>query len=165
MADDLGQARRESTLTPEQLLAQALKDKAFPTHRFRLESPKAGASRLLTQKAAARAQARYGGDVVELVTMKDWLTATAQSLPTCERASCQAPAGLPCRDVHGIRKPHPNRLGKRESTRIALEEYLRCETCGAWPGKSCVTESGMVRRAHKDRPMLAPPAPVAEPAP
>lgn len=165
MADDLGRARRESKLTPEQLLAEALEAKTFPGRRFRLTSPAAGVSRLLTQQAAGRARDRFGGDVVELITMKDWLTATARGLPTCERASCQAPAGRPCRDVHGIRKPHPNRLGKRESTRIALEEYLRCETCGAWPGKSCVTESGMVRRAHKGRPMLAPPAPVAEPAP
>ena len=156
MPNDLGQARRESTLTPEQLLAQALKDKAFPTHRFRLESPKAGASRLLTQKAAARAQARYGGDVVELVTMKDWLAATARTLPACERASCQAPAGAPCRDVHGIRKPHLNRTGGVDRKRLALEEYLRCETCGAWPGKPCVTTTGMIRRVHKERAVLAP---------
>jgi len=160
MAIDLGQARRESRITREQVLAMALKAKA--ARRFRLEQSRAGESRLLTAIAVNRAQARYGGQIVELVTMAEWLIATAETLPRCERASCQARHGQPCRNVHGIRAPHKNRLGKAEPPRIALEEYLRCETCGAWPGKPCHTESGAPRpRVHKERPMLAPPAEAA----
>lgn len=157
MANDLGQARRESSLTREQVLAQAIADKAFPSRRYRLETVLAGASRLLTEKEAARAQRRYGGNIVELVTMTDWLRAKAAGLPGCARPSCMAAPGAPCRNVHGLRHPHACRIGMFEPAKLALEEYLQCATCGAWPGKPCVSSSGRSRRVHPGRPVLAPP--------
>lgn len=71
------QYMRESQMTPEECLewARAYYDehRRWPARRFRVESPTAGASRLLTESLAIRAAARYGGLVVQVIPPRKYV--------------------------------------------------------------------------------------------
>ena len=108
------QSRRilETTVSTAELLEKFLARGKFLSRRFRVEGSVVGASRLLNLRRAEESQAKYGGQVVELVTKNAFLTAQAarDHLPSCRRTSCGAKAGEPCRGKNGLRGPHAVRL-------------------------------------------------------
>jgi hypothetical protein len=144
----------ETSCGPEQMLVKAVAKGKFPARRFRVEGSAYGSSHLLNANKALRTCARYGGQIVEVVTKAMFLTAQAKELklPTCVRKSCAARTGEPCKNKSGVCAPHACRLAQADPAEAA-EKLLSCPIakCPALGGQPCMTRKGTPRMPHKAR--------------
>jgi len=149
----------EANATREALAKRLLERRIFPSKRFRVDGSRAGNSQLLKADDAALSRGRYGGTIVEIITLAQFLTEKATGLPPCREATCSADADRPCHDGKGyVIKPHKNRL--RGGTGAG---YDACQTCGAHKHDACKTPKGKARKPHKDRPFIEMPTPTVQP--
>ncbi len=168
----------EMTITKAQLLAEAAAGETFkyPPARFRVETQTAKNSYLLDKEAAAATFQRYGGEIVEVVTLPELYTEHAKRLGACR--DCGAKPGEPCTEEtsipmilrlsstparvvcepHDLRQGRPVPVSKQRAFGLPACTELGCKAAA---GKPCINERGL-RLPHACRMPQRPTAPVAE---
>jgi len=109
---------------------------------------------LVTEKTAQRDVLRYGGKVVEIVTIAAFLKEISKKLPPCKLRACGALTGEPCKDGGYLVRPHANRTGGLDGRFDTEADGLPAcpeSACPAEEHRPCVSPSGKRRKPHKSR--------------